>query len=203
MAQEVNQGKKREDLFAATPPLEANKTLFSLAVTEGRGYKRGMKKKGKKLDFIDVRRAYFHAWARREVYVDLPEEDYEPGMCGMLVKAMYGTRDAAQNWEYAYIEFMEGIGFVRGRATPCAFWHEGRDVRVVVHGDDFTVLGDEEQLDWFRTKIAERFEVKFRARLGPGERDDKTVRILNRIVTWTEEGIEYEADQRHAEIING
>jgi len=27
------------------------------------------------------------------------------------------------------------------------------------------------------------------------------VRILNRIVTWTENGIEYEPDQRHAEVI--
>ena len=51
-----------------------------------------------KLDFIDVRRVYFHAKARREVYVKLPAEDSEEGMCGRLNKAMYGTRDAAQNW---------------------------------------------------------------------------------------------------------
>ena len=29
---------KREDLFVATPPLEAKKSLFSTAVTEGIGY---------------------------------------------------------------------------------------------------------------------------------------------------------------------
>ena len=28
----------------------------------------------------------------------------------------------------------------------------------------------------------------------------KTIRILNRMVTWTDEGIEYEGDQRHVEI---
>ena len=53
------------------------------------------------LDFTDVSRAYFHADAVRDVYVKLPEEDSEPGMCGNLVKTMYGTRDAAQNWESA------------------------------------------------------------------------------------------------------
>ena len=95
---------KRDDLFAATPPLEAKKILMSLAVTEGVGYRKGGKDKGMKLDFIDVRRAYFHAKARREVYVKLPAEDSEEGMCGRLNKAMYGTRDAAQNWEYEYIE---------------------------------------------------------------------------------------------------
>ena len=47
------------------------------------------------LDFGDVVRAYFHAKARRKVFVDLPKEDYEEGKCGLLKKSMYGTRDAA------------------------------------------------------------------------------------------------------------
>ena len=80
MAKEINTNK-REDLFAATPPLEAKKVLVSMAVTEGIGYQPGCKSQGYKLEFIDVRRAYFHAKARRKVYVELPEEDKEPGMC--------------------------------------------------------------------------------------------------------------------------
>ena len=34
-----------------------------------------------------------------------------------------------------------------------------------------------------------------------GRGDDKAVRILNRVVYWDAEGIKYEPDQRHAEII--
>ena len=200
MAKEIKVDK-REDLFAATPPLEAKKMLFSWAVTEGIGFKKGHRKEGMKLDFIYVRRAYFHANAQREVYVQLPEEDYEEGMCVMLVKAMYGTRDAAQNWEVAYIEFMESAGFVKGIASPCVFYNSQRNIRSVIHGDDFTMLGSEEDLDWFRVKIEERFEVKIRGRLGPSEGDGKSIRILNRVVEWTNSGISYEADQRHAEII--
>ena len=37
VAQE-NKTDKRQDLFTATPPLEAKKILFSLAVTEGVGH---------------------------------------------------------------------------------------------------------------------------------------------------------------------
>ena len=96
-----------------------------------------------KLDFIDVRRAYFHAEARREVYVVLPPEDEEEGMCGKLGKAMYGTRDAPQNWEFEYGEFMVGVGFTKGLSTPCLFYHEPRQLRCFVYGDDFTVLGTE------------------------------------------------------------
>ena len=42
---------------------------------------------------------------------------------------------------------------------------------------------------------------KYKGRMGEREDDIKSVRILNRIVSWTREGIEYESDQRHAEII--
>ncbi len=40
VAQEINDSK-REDLFAATPPLESKKILLSLAVTENVGYNPG------------------------------------------------------------------------------------------------------------------------------------------------------------------
>ena len=71
---------RRDDLFAATPPVEAKKMLFSLAVTEGIGYEKGDKAHGMKLDFIDARRADLHAPTRRQVFVELPPEDREPGM---------------------------------------------------------------------------------------------------------------------------
>ena len=135
---------KRDDLFAATPPLEAMKLLLSLAITEGVGYKRGNETGGKKLGFIDIRRAYYHASARREVYVKLPPGDEEEGMCGLLIKSLPGTRDAAQNWEYEYSGFMEECEFIRGGASPCVFYNCKRQLRVVVHGDDFTILGSSE-----------------------------------------------------------
>ena len=96
---------------------------------------------------IDIRKAYFHAKARRDIYVALPQEDLAEGMCGKLNKAMYGTRDAAQNWEHEYSEFMETIGFMRGKASPCVFYNRHRELRVVIHGDDFTCLGNELELD--------------------------------------------------------
>ena len=96
---------------------------------------------------------------------------------------------------------MNSLEFEHGKISPCTFWHPRRDIRVVVHGDDFTVLAEEEQLDWFRREISKKFDAKFRGRIGPDIGDDKSIRILNRIVTWTTGGIKYEADQRHSEII--
>ena len=167
VAQELKRTSIVEDLFAATPPLEAKKILFSMAVTEAIGFEANDRQGGMKLDFIDVRRAYFHAPARRRVYVKLPPEDAAEGMCGLLKKSMYRTRDAAQNWEVEYSSFMITAGFRRGEGMPCVFFNPLRNLRVVVHGDDFTILGHGGSLDWFRLKIQEKFEVKIRGRIGP------------------------------------
>ena len=102
---------------------------------------------------------------------------------------MYGTRDAAQNWECEYSEFMVDCGFTRGQAVPCLFNHSERTLRLAIHGDDFTILGSEEDLDWFQKQIKERFEVKVRGRIGPGRKDEKSIRLLNRVFEWTAEGI--------------
>ena len=94
-----------------------------------------------------------------------------------------------------------GVVYKQGRATPYAFVLTDRRLILVVHGDDFTISGQDADLDWFRERIKEKFDVKFRGRLGPGEGDDKCIRSLNRVVEWSESGITYEADQRHAEIV--
>ena len=49
--------------------------------------------------------------------------------------------------------------------------------------------------------MTSRFESKVKGRIGPASNDEKSMRVLNRLVHWTREGIEYEADQRHAELI--
>ena len=152
MVKEIKKDK-REDLFAATPPIEALRILFSLAVTQGVGYK-NHRYSGMKIDFIDVKKAYLNAKATREIFIQLPDEDHEPSMCGKLKKAMYGTRDGAQNWEDEYMHFMKDLGFISGSSTPCVFHHPGRNLRVVVHGDDFTILGYAQELDWFRDRIS-------------------------------------------------
>ena len=97
-----------------------------------------------KLMIQDVKKAYFYAPATRDVYVELPSERAQPGMCAKLLKSPYGTRDAALNWARAYSEVLEGIGFVKGLSSPGSFYHPGWAVRTVVHGDDFVSEGHED-----------------------------------------------------------
>jgi hypothetical protein len=71
--------------------------------------------------YSDISRAYFHAPAREEKYVDLPMEDASEGKCGRLRVSMCGTRDTAANWEEAYAVVLIKAVFVRGRASLWAF----------------------------------------------------------------------------------
>ena len=48
--------------------------------------------------------------------------------------------------------------------------------------------------------IMDRLSTKVKGRLGPGPKYEKIMRVLNRVVEWTDIGIIYEAEQRHVEI---
>ena len=79
-------------LYAGTPPLEALKLIIGEAANE--------KHAGMHIMLSDVNRAYFHASAERELYVEIPREDpdWSPDAIGRLNLALYGTRDAAKLW---------------------------------------------------------------------------------------------------------
>ena len=191
---------KREDLFAATPPLESLRMILSICASNQ--YSLDPEERYMVMS-NDVKRAYFYAPATRPVYISIPAEDHEPGdqnMVGKLNLSLYGTRDAAMNWAAKFTTFLNGIGFQTGAASPCNFYNAERDVSVTVHGDDFTSTGRERDLVWLKNCMQGEFEIKTEM-LGPKEHHLKQVRILNRVISWQADGIVYEADQRHAEII--
>jgi hypothetical protein len=68
-----------------------------------------------------------------------------------------------------------------------------------VHGDDFTTVGGKADLDWFEARMKEKYELTVGPRIGPGAQDAKEGSVLNRIVRWTQDAVEYEADPRQAE----
>ena len=74
------------------------------------------------------------------------------------------------------------------------------DIDLTVHGDDFLVVAGKKALNWLKQKMCKTFEAKVGI-LGPDADEEKQVKILNRILTWAKDGILYEADQRHAEMV--
>ena len=161
------------------------------------------KAKPLRLSFVDIRKAYFNGVPRRDVFMSLPKElGLPPNLVAKQIRCVYGTRDGGLIWEDCYRSALEDMGFKSGIASPCCFPHPARVLHVVVHGDDFTCLGLDEGIDYYKTQLAKRFEVKIRGRLGIGCELTK-IKILNRVVRIKGEGPEYEADPRHTELVTG
>jgi hypothetical protein len=188
--------KRSDEFFAATPPLEALRMLLSHAATG-----RQSSKRGRKILVVDARKAHLHAPAERLVYVDLPPEVKRPGMCARLRRCLYGTRDAPARWEAFLAGELEKMGFHRGKASPCCFRHDSRDLRCIVHGDDFVFAGGDKDLEWVQREMEARFLIKVIGRLGGDSCDLQELRVLNRVLRWASDGIYYEADPRHQEIL--
>ena len=110
VAKEFNNGDV-EGLFAGTPPLEALRYIVHVAATKGATPRVIM--------INDVARAFFEAQAKRKVCIELPTEDMNPqdigkDLVGILNKSLYGTRDAAKNWQEEVANMMKSWGFTQG-----------------------------------------------------------------------------------------
>ena len=197
-----------DPIFAPTPPLESVRMVLSLAATDLRGERKHVRdpqsEDRTQVSIIDISRAYFNAKKSEDddpTYVELPDEDPNKalGMCGLLKVHMYGTRAAADGWHNEYSSFMQSIGFEMGDASACVFRHKEKGLTSSVHGDDFTTAGPKRHLDWLKQEMQRKYELTENYRLGPGGKDQKEGKVLNRIVRWTDWGVEYEADPRQGE----
>ena len=196
VGREFNVGRD-DSLYAATPPLEALRLVLSDAATWT-----GTNRERKAIMINDVRRAYFYARATRDIYIEIPPEDPDaaPGVLGKLKLCLHGTRDAAKGWQEELSAHLVKIGFVRGVGHPSVFYHPGRDLMTLVHGDDYVSSGLQGNLDWLDKELQKAYEIQTQ-KVGVGENMDREGKVLNRIVRCVSEGWEVEADPRHAELI--
>ena len=82
----------------------------------------------------DVRRAYFSAPMHRDIYIEPPPEDREGtrDQLGKLNLSLYGTRDAASNWQEHLAVHLVRNGFVRGIGHPSIFHHPTRGLKGLI-----------------------------------------------------------------------
>ena len=106
------------------------------------------------------------------------------GKCGRLRMTMYGLRDAGQNFEFKVAEVMKELGYTQCVYNPCIYAHPVHWVQIVIHGDDFVVLGTRTATANFAKELGRHLIVKDRGCLGPDRTrgDVQAVRILNRLV---------------------
>ena len=139
--------------------------------------------------------------------------------------SLYGTRDAAMNWQEEIVKELRKLGSQRRAYNPCLYDHQERNLRTFLHGDDFATVGAGSGVKWFRGCLEKRFEIKTQV-IGVPEGKDRSGegavspsgpaptikngelwtegtegRLLNRVVRCTAQGWEFGPDQKHADLI--
>ena len=123
------------------PPLEALRAIVSEAGTQRQSRDIG----DTVIMLNDVARAFFEARAIRELCVEIPIEDRSPeedseDNVAILEKSLYGTRDAAKNFQQEVKRFMVGIGFSQGGYNASSYFHDKKKLKTIVHGDGFVTV---------------------------------------------------------------
>ena len=165
----------RPDLHAGTPPLEVVKAFMSMAASHSPEFS---------LMHVDVSRGYFHAKAQWPVLVKLQSEDCsgkDEGKIGLLKKNMYGTRDAASNWERDWQGHLKNWGYEQGRSSRSLFHNKKRKTSGLTHGDDFVVTGTKESLLELKKQLESVYPIK-ESIIGAGS--TKSIKALNRRICW-------------------
>jgi hypothetical protein len=194
VAMEFASGEHRDDLFAGTPPLFAIKILLSLVASSSSD--------SECLMILDVKCAFLYGFIKRDLYVELPPEDprHGEGVVGKLVKSMYGTRDAPQIWQETVELKLASIGFTASALHPAIYMHFDKEIRVVVHVDDFLCKGSRKHLKWLHDELAKAYDLKVKV-IGNDHDLDKEGTFLGRLIRWTSDGIEVEGDPKHADVL--
>ena len=149
-----------------------------------------------KIALVDVSRAHFYAPSVRPVFVQLLEEDPEsqnPGVCGRLDRTMYGTLDAAEQWSLHYSKVLLQAGFRQGKASPCHFYHSLYQVRILVHGDDFVIVGRRAGRQYAEQVLGNAYDIKTDY-AGLEANDPIELKVLGRVLIFHEWGVSVEAD---------
>eukprot|EP00969_Alexandrium_andersonii_P290883 12857059-Alexandrium_andersonii.AAC.1 len=72
--------------------------MLSDLATRRRACAYGRRRGAREALLIDVRKARFQAYVEGHIYVALPPEVSEPGMCAKLNRSLYGARAAPARW---------------------------------------------------------------------------------------------------------
>jgi hypothetical protein len=120
-------------------------------------------------ELVDVEVAFLHGDMDTEVYLEIPEgmEHFETvdrkNQCVKLIKACYGTVQAARQWYKTLMHVLvTELGYTRSKADPCLLMRENGLGKVVlcVYVDDASLIGDKKAVDFAKRELATKFAIK-------------------------------------------
>ena len=92
------------------------------------------------------------------MFVELPPELARSVWCGLLIKSIDGTRDLVANFAAIVMDTLTNMNVKVGQLIPCWCKHASKDIRLFHHGDDFVLLADENDIQWFAEELNDAFD---------------------------------------------
>ena len=147
----------RGTLFYGTPGLSIARSLISRAAT--------LRSAGQKFRvmLLDVTAAFLYCSNERPLFMEIPKEDpasEDPRLIARLVRSLYGTLDASQLWAKHVCGTLRELGYQETKGGPGVFWNPSTGVELVLHVDDFLVVGEEQALQDLTDKLQTVYELK-------------------------------------------
>ena len=110
---------------------------------------------------FDVTSAFTQASIDTEIYVDPPKGFETKGKDGKpqvlrLLKALYGTKQAARLWQQALIKHLLSMGFKQSPHDPCIFRYVGKHDECLIGAyvdDILCACSSKGTFDWFSSQF--------------------------------------------------
>lgn len=141
-----------DDLYAPTASAVAVRTVVGVAASFGL-----------KLHQLDVKNAYLNGKIDEEIFLELPQGHARKAGKELVYKtvcSIYGLKEAPKVWNQRLHSFLCSLGFKNCPVEKCLYRKDG--FYLVVYVDDILFCSfNEKEVDDFKAKISEEFEVKF------------------------------------------
>ena len=111
---------------------------------------------------LDAKNAFLHGNSDFAIYVKQPpgfENPAHPDSVLLLLKSLYGLKQASRIWYLALYDAIINLGFESSKFDPCIFispqWH----LLLAIYVDDILVMGPQVKCDEFANQLSRQFRI--------------------------------------------
>ena len=108
---------------------------------------------------FDIGVAFLNGIMSHEVYMQVPEGvEAEADECLLLLRSIYGTVQAAREWNQMFTKIMKELGFTQSAADPCLYIRRNELglAIVILYVDDGFCVGNKPALRQFMDQLREK-----------------------------------------------
>ena len=111
---------------------------------------------------LDIGNAYLCADVQEDVFCSPPEGRERPGYVMYLKKALYGLKNSAKAWFDTFSSYLKELGYNRSDYDECLweYRHGSKMVYIIVFVDDCLVIGDDDYIHEFMSKVEKKFKIR-------------------------------------------